>query len=109
MRILAVDTTTPSGSVAVLEDKRLLAEIGVESASTHSVRLFSSVSALLDALHLNILEIDGFAVTPGPGSFTGIRIGLSAIKSFALASGKPIAAVSSLKAMAWKEIGRAHV
>lgn len=102
MRILAVDTTTPSGSVAVLEDKRLLAEIGVESLSTHSVRLLSSIRVLLDALQLNIQEIDGFAVTPGPGSFTGIRIGLSTVKSFAFASGKPVAAVSSLAAMAWK-------
>jgi tRNA threonylcarbamoyladenosine biosynthesis protein TsaB len=102
MRILAVDTTTPSGSVAVLEEKRLLAEISVDSVSTHSARLLSSIDLVLGSLHLDIQDIDGFAVTPGPGSFTGIRIGLSTVKSFAFASRKPVAAVSSLRALAWK-------
>jgi len=102
MRILAVDTTTPSGSVAVLEDDCLLAEIAVESRSTHSTRLLAAINLLLSSLHLDIREMDGYAVTPGPGSFTGIRIGLSTVKSFAFASGKPIAPVSSLHALAWK-------
>jgi tRNA threonylcarbamoyladenosine biosynthesis protein TsaB len=102
MRILAVDTTTPRGSVAVLENRRLLAEIDIESATTHSARLLGSIDFALRVLRLGIQDIDGFAVSPGPGSFTGIRIGLSTIKSFAFASGKPIAAVSSLAALAWK-------
>jgi tRNA threonylcarbamoyladenosine biosynthesis protein TsaB len=102
MRILAVDTTTPGGSAAVLEDRLLLAEFAVEAPSTHSARLLSSIDLLLGSLHLGIQDIDGFAVTPGPGSFTGIRIGLSTVKSFAFASGKPIAPVSSLAALAWK-------
>jgi len=102
MRILAVDTTTPSGSVAVVEDDRLLAETAVESPSTHSARLLAAVDLLLKSLNLDIQEIEGYAVTPGPGSFTGIRIGLSTVKSFAFASGKPIAPVSSLLALAWK-------
>jgi tRNA threonylcarbamoyladenosine biosynthesis protein TsaB len=102
MRILSVDTTTPSGSVAVLADQRLLGETSVESSSTHSARLLSSINLLLEALHLGIQDIDGFAVTPGPGSFTGIRIGLSTVKAFAFASGKPVAPVSSLQALVWK-------
>jgi len=102
MRILAVDTTTPSGSVAVLEDKQVLAEVGIESPATHSVRLLSSIDVLLEGLGIGIREIDGFALAPGPGSFTGIRIGLSTVKSFAFASGKPTALVSSLLALAWK-------
>jgi tRNA threonylcarbamoyladenosine biosynthesis protein TsaB len=102
MRILSVDTTTPSGSVAVLADQRLLGETSVESSSTHSARLLSSINLLLEALHLGIQDIDGFAVTPGPGSFTGIRIGLSTVKAFAFASDKPVAPVSSLQALAWK-------
>ena len=102
MRILAVDTTTPSGSVAILDGTRLVAEIAVESASTHSSRLLASINLLLGALHLGIKDIEGFAVAPGPGSFTGIRIGLSTVKSFAFASGKPVAPVSSLQALAWK-------
>jgi tRNA threonylcarbamoyladenosine biosynthesis protein TsaB len=102
MLILAVDTTTPSGSVAILDGTRLVAEIAVESASTHSSRLLASINLLLGALHLGITDIEGFAVAPGPGSFTGIRIGLSTVKSFAFASGKPVAPVSSLQALAWK-------
>jgi tRNA threonylcarbamoyladenosine biosynthesis protein TsaB len=102
MRILAVDTTTPHGSVAVLEEDRLLAEIGIASATTHSARLLSSIHFLLESIGIEIRGIDGFAVTPGPGSFTGIRIGLSTVKSFAFASGRPVAAVSSLRALAWK-------
>ena len=102
MLILAVDTTTPSGSAAILDGTRLVAEIGVESASTHSSRLLASVNLLLAGLQLKIEDIEGFAVAPGPGSFTGIRIGLSTVKSFAFASGKPVAPVSSLHALAWK-------
>jgi tRNA threonylcarbamoyladenosine biosynthesis protein TsaB len=102
MLILAVDTTTPSGSVAILAGTRLVAEIAVESTSTHSSRLLASVNLLLGALNLGIKDIEGFAVAPGPGSFTGIRIGLSTIKSFAFASGKPVAPISSLQALAWK-------
>lgn len=102
MRILAVDTTTPCGSIAILEDARLVAEINVASATTHSARLLSSIRFLLDANDLDIHDIEGFAVSPGPGSFTGIRIGLSTVKSFAFASGRSVAPVSSLQALAWK-------
>ncbi|MCX6559899.1 MAG: tRNA (adenosine(37)-N6)-threonylcarbamoyltransferase complex dimerization subunit type 1 TsaB [Candidatus Aminicenantes bacterium] len=105
MRILAVDTTTPSGSVALLEDERLLGEIGIESAATHSARLLLSADLLLKSHGLTIGDVDGFAVSPGPGSFTGLRIGLSTVKAFAFATGKPVAAVSSLAALAWKHRG----
>lgn len=102
MRILAVDTTTGSGSAALVEDGRVRAEVGVDSFGTHSARLLASIDVLLKSLRWTLAEMDGFAVTPGPGSFTGIRIGLSTIQAFAFASGKPIASVSSLRAMAWK-------
>jgi tRNA threonylcarbamoyladenosine biosynthesis protein TsaB len=102
VKILAVDTTTGSGSAAVIEDGRVRAEIGVDSFGTHSTRLPAAIDALLGALLWTVRDMDGFAVAPGPGSFTGIRIGLSTIQAFAFASGKPIAPVSSLRAMAWK-------
>ncbi|MDD8026584.1 MAG: tRNA (adenosine(37)-N6)-threonylcarbamoyltransferase complex dimerization subunit type 1 TsaB [Acidobacteriota bacterium] len=105
MRILAIDTTTPSGSVALLEDDRLLGEVGIESPATHSTRLLLSVDLLLKSLGLAIGDVDGFAVSPGPGSFTGLRIGLSTVKAFVFATGKPVAAVSSLEALAWKHRG----
>ena len=100
MRLLAVDTTTPDGSVAVLEGERVLAEVGVRSSSTHSSRLLASIHFLLQSLSLDTRDLDGFAVAPGPGSFTGIRIGLGTVKGLAFASGKPVAAVSSLRALA---------
>lgn len=102
MRVLAVDTTTPDGSVAVVDGSRVLAELAVRSASTHSSRLLSSIHFLLEALSLDVRGLDGFAVAPGPGSFTGIRIGLSTVKALVFASGKPVAAVSSLAALAFR-------
>lgn len=102
MLILALDTTTASGSVALLEKTRLLAEMNAESGSSHSARLLRSVDQLLRLNSLAIKDIDGFAVAAGPGSFTGIRIGLSTAKALAFASGKPVAPVSTLKALAFK-------
>lgn len=102
MLILAVDTTTPSGSVALLDKGELIAEAGVISFPSHSERLLVVVDFLLKMNRLDIKELDGFAVAAGPGSFTGIRIGLSTVKSFAYASGKPAAPVSTLRALAWK-------
>lgn len=102
MLILAVDTTAPGGSVALLEDETLLGEANVESAATHSARLFRSIDFLLGALAKDIKDVDGFAVAAGPGSFTGIRIGVGAVKSLAFASGRPVAPVSTLLALASK-------
>jgi tRNA threonylcarbamoyladenosine biosynthesis protein TsaB len=102
MLVLAVDTTTPSGSVALLRDAELLGEFDLESPSTHSVRLLRSVDLLLQANSLEIQAVDAYAVAAGPGSFTGIRIGLSAVKSLAFASGRMVAPVSTLEALASK-------
>jgi tRNA threonylcarbamoyladenosine biosynthesis protein TsaB len=102
MLVLAVDTTTPSGSVALLRDAELLGEFDLESPSTHSVRLLRSVDLLLHANSLEIQAVDAYAVAAGPGSFTGIRIGLSAVKSLAFASGRMVAPVSTLEALASK-------
>jgi tRNA threonylcarbamoyladenosine biosynthesis protein TsaB len=103
--ILAVDTAAPSGSVALLEDGTLLGEANVESPGTHSARLFRSIDFLLGALGRDIRDVEAFAVAAGPGSFTGIRIGIGAVKSLAFASGKPVAPVSTLLALAAKLAG----
>lgn len=102
MMILSVDTTSFTGSIALLKDTKLIAEVGMDSSSTHSERLLPAVDLLLKMNQLSIRDMDGFAVCVGPGSFTGIRIGLSTIKSFSYASGKPVAGVSTLKALAEK-------
>jgi tRNA threonylcarbamoyladenosine biosynthesis protein TsaB len=102
MLILALDTTTDSSSVALLEKTKLLGEINAKTSGSHSVRLLPSVDYLLRASSLKIEDMAGFAAAAGPGSFTGIRIGLSTIKAFAFASGKQVAPVSALTALAMK-------
>jgi tRNA threonylcarbamoyladenosine biosynthesis protein TsaB len=108
MLILAVDTTTPSGSVALLEEETLLGEACVESAATHSARLLRSIDFLLGAHGRDVKAVDAFAVAAGPGSFTGIRIGVGAVKALAFASARPVAPVSTLTALAAKLVGGAE-
>jgi tRNA threonylcarbamoyladenosine biosynthesis protein TsaB len=100
--ILAVDTTSFAGSVALLKEKELAGEINSESFLTHSERLLPAVDLLLRSKGLKIKDIDGYALAVGPGSFTGIRIGMSTVKALALVTGKPVAPVSNLKALAMK-------
>jgi tRNA threonylcarbamoyladenosine biosynthesis protein TsaB len=102
MLILSVDTTTPCGSVALLEGVKLRLEVNSESPLTHSERLLPSIDFILKSEGLNVSDLDAFALAVGPGSFTGIRIGLSLIKSFAFSLGKPVAPVSALEALALK-------
>jgi tRNA threonylcarbamoyladenosine biosynthesis protein TsaB len=102
LRILALDTTTSSGSVALLNDAELVAEENAEAAATHSARLLRAVDHVLRSNGLEARDIQGYAVAAGPGSFTGIRIGMSTIKALAFASGKRVAPVSSLAALALK-------
>jgi len=109
MLILAVDSTTPAGSVALLDDGRLIAEFGQESPGTHSARLMKSIDFILEAAGLNIRDVEIYAVAAGPGSFTGIRIGIGSVKALAFASGRPAVGVSTLEALAAKapvEAGR---
>jgi tRNA threonylcarbamoyladenosine biosynthesis protein TsaB len=104
MKILALDTTSPQGSVALLEDNELLGEITLAGAGTPSQYLLKGVDFLLHQFSLTIKDMEGYAVAAGPGSFTGIRVGLSTVKALGLASGKPIAPISGLKALAYKVI-----
>jgi tRNA threonylcarbamoyladenosine biosynthesis protein TsaB len=100
MKVLAFETATLAGSVAIVEDEELIGEVKVSINVAHAERLMSSVDWLLKASHLSIEEIDAFAVSIGPGSFTGLRIGLSTAKGFSYAAGKPIVPVPTLDAFA---------
>ena len=100
MQILAIDTATKSCSVAVASDISLLAETTVVSSQTHSKHLMTSIDQVLQMAQLQIDELDGFSVTRGPGSFTGLRIGISVIKGLVTASGKPLVGVSTLDVLA---------
>ena len=100
MKILAIDTASTTGSVAVVDGETLLAEITVTRRETHSRRLMDMVDSALTMAGLTMERIDGFAFTKGPGSFTGLRIGLSIVKALAFASAKPMVGVSSLAVLA---------
>ncbi len=100
MKILAVECSATPASVAVLENGKLLASSFVNVKLTHSQTLMSMIETTLLSAKLSINDIDGFAISSGPGSFTGIRIGISAVKGIAAAKKTPCAAVSTLLAMA---------
>jgi tRNA threonylcarbamoyladenosine biosynthesis protein TsaB len=96
VRVLAVDTTTPRGSVAVAGPEGVLAEARVVTAEGHSRWLLPAVEALLRGLGLEAGGLDAFAVTVGPGSFTGLRVGLGSVQGLALASGRPCVGLPTL-------------
>lgn len=100
MLVLAVDTSTKLGSVAVVRDGGLLGVRATASGAPHASGLFTDLQVLLEQLRTPIKAFDLFAVASGPGSFTGLRVGLTATKAWAEALDRPIAAVSSLEAIA---------
>ncbi|RJP86247.1 MAG: tRNA (adenosine(37)-N6)-threonylcarbamoyltransferase complex dimerization subunit type 1 TsaB [Desulfobacteraceae bacterium] len=101
MRILAVDTASRTCSVAVLEDDSVMAEFTANHRDTHSRFLMQMIDDVLAVSRFTITDMDGFALTTGPGSFTGLRIGLSAVKGLAVGADKPVVGVSSLEALAF--------
>ena len=89
MRILAVDTSSERGSVCITDNDSVLGEIRLASSVQHAERLFRSVEFLLESLPITLADIDLFVASRGPGSFTGLRVGLAAMDGFASAHGKP--------------------
>lgn len=100
MRILALETSAKACSVAVTEDGRVVASAFQCTGLTHSRTLMPMVKAMLENADLTLESCDAVAVANGPGSFTGIRIGIAAAKGLAFAAGKPAVGVSTLEAMA---------
>ncbi|MEE8553621.1 MAG: tRNA (adenosine(37)-N6)-threonylcarbamoyltransferase complex dimerization subunit type 1 TsaB, partial [Desulfobacterales bacterium] len=100
MKILAVDTATKSCSVAIVDNESLLAEVTIVREQTHSKHLMEMINTVTGLSGLTVSELDGFAVTRGPGTFTGVRIGISSVKGLAVASDKPVVGVSSLDVLA---------
>lgn len=100
MRVLAVDTTSERGSVAVVEGGETLAELRLVSGAGHARKLLPAVDFLLKALETTLESIDGYAVAVGPGSFTGLRIGISTVQGLALGHPRPCLGVSALDALA---------
>jgi tRNA threonylcarbamoyladenosine biosynthesis protein TsaB len=97
---LALDTSSPAGSLAVLRDERVIGTVSTWTDEIYSSRMFRHLDFLLGELSLGLQAFDLFAVAAGPGSFTGLRVGLAAAKGWSEVFRKPIAAVSALEAIA---------
>ncbi len=107
MKILAVDSTAITASVAITEDEKLLAEYTVCGGNTHSETLLPMIESALKTLKLTVADIDLFACSAGPGSFTGVRIGAAVIKGLSFGRGDACVAVSTLEALAYNLSGYA--
>lgn len=109
MRVLAIDTSNLVLSVAVVEEERVLAETTTNQQKNHSVRMMDAISELLDATNTSPEELSGIGVAIGPGSYTGVRIGVASAKSIAWSLNLPVVGVSSLQAVAMNALGFADL
>jgi tRNA threonylcarbamoyladenosine biosynthesis protein TsaB len=107
MHILSIDTTTPWSSVAVLRDGEVLAEHRLREDGGHSRTIFVAIDHLTRALGLAPMDVDAYVVAVGPGSFTGVRIGVAAVQGLALGSSRPCLGITSLVGLAAKLRGHA--
>lgn len=101
MIVLAVDSSSKVATVALMKDDKLLGEITLNDKKEHSVVLMTIIEDLLKFNNLTIDDIDGYVVSKGPGSFTGLRIGMATVKGLSFGSGKPYVSISSLDALAF--------
>jgi tRNA threonylcarbamoyladenosine biosynthesis protein TsaB len=104
MLVLALDTTTPSGSCALAVDGEVLREEGSDASRSAAERLPADLMTILERARRRLDDVDVFAVATGPGSFTGLRIGIATMQGLAFAAGKPLVGVSGLDAL--ERIGR---
>ena len=109
MFILSTDTSLPLLSVALLRDEELIGAMALEGKGSRNEKLLPAIDWLLSESGTDRAAIDLFAVTRGPGSFTGVRIGLATMQGLALALGKPVCAMSTHEAIAYGEPGRVAV
>lgn len=105
MKILALDSTALTATVALCEEERLLGLYTLNSGNTQSETLLPMVESLMHLMKWEISDIDLFACSRGPGSFTGVRIGAATVKGLAFGTGKPCIGVSTLEALAYHLMG----
>ncbi len=106
MQIFAMDTSSAAASCALLEDQRPIAQFYTDAKLTHSQTIMPMAQAMLDCSHRTLDEVDLFAVSVGPGSFTGLRIGVAAVKGMAQVLQKPCVPVSALEGLAFNLFDR---
>lgn len=100
MKLICLETSAKTASAAVVTEGKVLGEISVTAGLTHSQTILPALEALLKCCSMQLTDADGFAVSIGPGSFTGLRIGIGAVKGMAQGSGKSCIGVSTLEALA---------
>jgi tRNA threonylcarbamoyladenosine biosynthesis protein TsaB len=98
--LLALETASSHASVALLEGERLIAEVGASGARPHSARVLPAIHSLLELAGASVSDLGGYAVSVGPGSFTGLRVGVATVKGLAFGDEVPVAAVPTLEALA---------
>jgi tRNA threonylcarbamoyladenosine biosynthesis protein TsaB len=109
MKVLAVDTSSRCGAIGLCVDGEVVGEVALRSQETHSARLLPSIDWLLRSLGLGPDDIDAFGVVTGPGSFTGLRVGLATIKGLAFGSNKSVTALHSLEVLAHPFAGTSQI
>ena len=101
MKILAIDTSTTHSSCAIMDDNNIVGDFSINQSMSHNEILLVMVDEMLKKLNIDIEDIDLFVAVTGPGSFTGIRIGVTVVKALAMALNKPIVAVNTLEALSF--------
>jgi tRNA threonylcarbamoyladenosine biosynthesis protein TsaB len=101
MKLLAVETATRRQSVAVLDGTTVLCQSDEEAGLSHAKWLVPTIDRLLQSTGLTLSDLDGFAVSIGPGSFTGLRVGLATVTGFRMVTGLPLVTVPTMEALAW--------
>lgn len=104
MIILSVDSSSSTATCALVKEDKILGEINLNDKKEHSVILMDLIDSLLSRCNLTLDDVDGFAISEGPGSFTGLRIGMATIKGLAFGSNKPCLAISTLDTLAYNAI-----
>ncbi|MEW6377836.1 MAG: tRNA (adenosine(37)-N6)-threonylcarbamoyltransferase complex dimerization subunit type 1 TsaB [Thermodesulfobacteriota bacterium] len=102
MKVLGIDTSTPCGSVGLVDDDQVIIEYLLNIPVTHSERLLRAIELVLKESRCAIGDLNGWAISLGPGSFTGLRIGVSTVKGLAFATQKPVAGVPTLDVLAFQ-------
>jgi len=109
MKVLGIDTSTSCGSVGLIDDGEVISDYLLNIPVTHSERLLGAIELVLREAHCPIGNLDGWAISLGPGSFTGLRIGVSTVKGLAFATEKPVAGVSTLDVLAAQIAPTSHL
>ena len=109
MKVLGIDTSTSCGSVGLIDDGEVLSDYLLNIPVTHSERLLGAIEYVLREARCPIENLEGWAISLGPGSFTGLRIGVSTVKGLAFATGKPVVGVSTLDVLASQIAPTSHL